>query len=157
MDKDKDDVSNNFEQGQSSNCANLHGAGGSSLPTSHLVQVHLLYLVHMVHPVHLVHLVQVHLLHLVQVHHLDFLVLEQVPRYQGTPPPSSEHLIKPLCSFSRSIWGRLLKVDSWVPSLFLASASLLLSRLKANLKLDQVGSGGNICQEDEEKSILKSW
>ena len=36
-------------------------------------------------------------------------------------------------SISRSIWSRLPKVDSWVPSLFLASASLVIERLKANL------------------------
>ena len=37
----------------------------------------------------------------------------------------------------RSIWGRLPKVDSWVPSLFLASASVVNARLEANLS-DQV-------------------
>ena len=42
------------------------------------------------------------------------------------------HLFSADCRF-RSIWSRLPKVDSWVPSLFLASASLVIERLKANL------------------------
>ena len=47
-----------------------------------------------------------------------------------------------LFSICRSIWGQLLKVDSWVPSLFLTSASLVIGRLEANLG-DQVGDGGD--------------
>ena len=42
------------------------------------------------------------------------------------------HLFSADCRF-RSIWSRLPKVDSWVPSLFLASASLVIERLEANL------------------------
>ena len=37
----------------------------------------------------------------------------------------------------RSVWADLLKVDSWVPSLFLASAAPILASLKAHLKLGQ--------------------
>ena len=46
-----------------------------------------------------------------------------------------------MSSFTRSIWGRLLKVDSWVPSLFLTSASKVIGRLEPNLS-DQVADDG---------------
>lgn len=43
------------------------------------------------------------------------------------------HLYSPECWY-RLIWRRLLKTDSWVPSLFLASASVVAGSLEPNLK-----------------------
>ena len=123
-------MSNHCEQGPSCDRAHLHRAGGPPLFTWLQVQVHHLdckyrYTWYLVYLVYLMYLVP------------------------GTPPPAAEYLFKPVSSFLRSIWGRLIKVDSWVPSLFLASASVVLGRLEANFKLDQVGSDG----EDGEESV----
>ena len=116
--------SDNCEQGPNCDRANLHRAGGSPLLTWLQVQVHHLDCRYR-YTWYLVHLVS------------------------GTPPPAAEYLFKPVSYFLRSMWGRLIKVDSWVPSLFLASASVVLGRLEANFKLDQVGSDG----EDGEESV----
>ena len=56
--------------------------------------------------------------------------------------PFAEHCwLQFMSSLSRSIWGRLLKIDSWVPSLFLTSASQVIGRLEADLS-DQVADDG---------------
>ena len=47
-----------------------------------------------------------------------------------------------MSSFTRSIWGRLLKVDSWVPSLFLISASEVIGSLEADLSEQVADDGG---------------